>query len=81
MDFYEPELIVRYAATAAFAPIKHQALQVLTPQVAYFMLANHPADTVNNIAFTTSVGPNNSGNAFIKIKNGFIVKTFKSFYF
>ena len=69
------------AGTAAFAAIKHQALQVFTPQVANFMLANYPADAVDNIAFATAVWPDNAGNAFIKMKHSFIRKTFKPFNF
>ena len=69
------------AGTTAFATIKYQALQVFAAQVTYFMLANYPANAIDDIAFTAAVGPNNAGNTLIKMEDGFIGKTFKSFYF
>ena len=74
-------LLIAFAGTAAFTAVKHQAFQILTAQVTYFMLANYPADAVDNIAFATAVWPDNAGNAFIKMKHGFIRKTFKPFNF
>ena len=45
------------------------------------MFSNYPADTIHDIAFTTTIGANNTRDAFIKIEYGFIGKTFKSFDF
>lgn len=45
------------------------------------MFANHPPDTVDNIAFATAIGPNYASNTFVKMQYGFISKTFKTFYF
>ena len=69
------------AGTAGFTPIKNKALQVFTAQVTYFMLPYYPANAVNNITFTASIGANYPGDALIKMENGFIGKTFKSLNF
>jgi hypothetical protein len=45
------------------------------------MLANYPADAIYNIAFSATIGPNYSGDTFVKIEYGFVGKTFKSFDF
>jgi hypothetical protein len=46
--------------------------------VADLLFTDHPANAVNDIGFTASVGSYDAGNVFIKINNGFIGKAFKT---
>ena len=48
--------------------------------MADLLLSNHPADAVNDIAFAATIGPNNAGDIFIKVYQGFIGKTLETFY-
>ena len=66
------------AGRAGFRAIEHKALKVFAAQVADLLFTDHPANAVNDIAFTATVGANDAGNVLIKIHNGFIGKAFKT---
>ena len=67
--------------TARFTAIEYQAFQVFTAEVTDLMLPDHPPDTIDDITLTTAVRANDSGDTFIKMKDGLVGKTFKSFDF
>ena len=69
------------ACTPCFRSVEDQAFQVLGTQVADLVFTNNPADGIHDIAFATAVGANNAGYPFIKIDDGLIGETFKSFDF
>ncbi len=64
-----------------FGSVKDQAIQIFTSQLAYFLLANHPSNAVDNIALTTTIWANYTGNSFIKVQYCLISKTLKPFNF
>ena len=66
------------AGGAGFGAIEYQAVQVFTTQVADLLLTNNPADTIHNIGFTTTIGPNDPGNIIIEIDNRFVRKAFEA---
>ena len=45
------------------------------------MFTDDPSDRIYNITFTASIGPDNAGDPFIKVKGGLIGKTLKTFDF
>ena len=49
--------------------------------MADLLLPDYPADTVDNITLTTSVGPDNARNTLIEVEYGFIGETLKPFDF
>jgi hypothetical protein len=49
--------------------------------VAYLLFANHPADTIHNIGFTTTIRAYNTGNIVVKTHYGFIGKALKALDF
>ena len=50
-------------------------------EVADLLFTDHPADTVDDITLSTSVGANNASYTFIEMKYGFIGKTLEPFDF
>lgn len=49
--------------------------------MADLLLTDHPPDAIDDIAFTTSVRSHDTGDVVVEVDDGFISKTFKSFYF
>ena len=45
------------------------------------LLTDHPADTVDDVAFSAAVGSYDAGNVVIEIYDGLVGKTLKSFNF
>ena len=69
------------AGRACFGPVEHQAFEVLTTQVTDLLLTDHPADTVHDVAFTATIGPDNAGNAFVEIERRLVGKALKTLDF
>jgi hypothetical protein len=42
------------------------------------LLAQHPANGIEQIGFPTTIGADNRGHAFVKIENGFVGERFKA---
>ena len=61
--------------TAGFGTVEHEAFEVFTSQVTDLVFADHPADTVHDIALATAIGSNDTRDTFIKIEYSFIGKT------
>ena len=78
MYFQRSGHLGKTAGRAGFRAIEYEALKVFAAQVADLLFADHPANAINNIGFTASIGSNDAGNIFIKIHNGFIGKAFKT---
>ena len=66
---------------AGTATVKHQCIKVFATQCTYLLLTYYPAYTIYNIALATPIWAYNTSNPVIKIDNGLICKTFKSFNF
>ena len=66
---------------AGFGAIEHEAIKVLTPQLADLLFSDYPADTIYNIAFATAVRTNNTGDILVELNNCFVGKTFETFNF
>ena len=69
------------ARIAGLAAVEDKALQVLTPELAYLLLTNHPTYAIYDITFSTAIRADYAGNSFIKVDGGFVGKTFKTLYF
>ena len=48
-----------------------------TSELFYFLLTEHPAHRVGNIALAASVRPYNTGNSVVELKQNFIGKGFE----
>ena len=42
------------------------------------LLPKHPANSIKHVGFSTAIGPDNGGDAFVKIKNRFVGKRFEA---
>ena len=69
------------ACTTRTAAIEHKRLKVFATQRTDLLLANNPADAVNNITLPAPVRADDAGNTFIKIQHRFVGKAFKAFNF
>ncbi len=45
------------------------------------MFADHPANGIDDVTFATAVRPNDAGDPFIEVYDGFIGKTLESLDF
>ena len=60
------------------AAVENQAFQVLGAKMTDLLLSDNPPDAVDDIAFTTTIGADDTSNAFIKADKGLVSKTLKS---
>ncbi len=60
------------AGTTGLGSVKNQAFQVLGPELADLLLPDHPADTVHDIGFSTTVGPYNAGHVLVELNHRFV---------
>jgi hypothetical protein len=59
---------------AHLAAVEDHVSHLIAAQRFRGLLAEYPTDRIKHIGFSAAVRPNNSGRAFVKIKNRFVGK-------
>ena len=60
---------------------KNHVFHLGAPELFCALFSEHPPDRIRHIAFSASVGTNNSRDAAVKFKNHFVGEGFKSIHF
>ncbi len=64
---------------ALLGAVEDDILHFVGAQGAGLLLAQHPADGINDVGLATTIGPDNAGDAAVEVDGNFIAKTLESF--
>ncbi len=82
LGVFEGQAHLRQTRSRAGAgPVKDQAFEVFGPQVADLLFADDPANAIDDIAFSATVGADDPGDTLVKADMGLIGKTLESLNF